>query len=184
MAGCTITAGYGVPCKDYIGGIKALYFGALEDFATGVTITAGAVAELPTASIYKYDLKPGTGSYTDVPMGDAAAHTVYFEQTATAYFNALVLAKGVATERLDFEALARGRWVIFVQDSNDNIFMAGRIRGAELTSGDWTTGTGIGDANGYNCTFVATEAAPAPPLDDFTAVPFDNFAEITVVEAA
>ena len=184
MPGCSITAGYAIPCKDYVGGIKKIYLGELADFETGVTITSGSVSELPSASVYQWDLKPGSSSATQNVQSDPVAHTVFWEQVAEVVEAAIIRTAGDATDALNFESATRGRWVVFVQDQNDNIFMFGRVRGAEVTAGTIATGQGMGDANGYTFTFTANEDAPAPPLDDFTAVPFDNFVSITVVPGA
>jgi hypothetical protein len=181
MPGCTITAGRAIPCKDFVGGIKAIYFGNLADFATGVVITAGAVSDLPTASIYKYELKPGSSSFTENITADAVANTVFWEQVAEAALSAITETRGTATSRLELEAIARGRWVVFVQDENDNILMAGRIRGMDVTGGTTVTGQAHGDANGYTLTLTANESEPATICQDFTAVPFDNYINITVV---
>jgi len=58
--------------------------------------------------------------------------------------------------------LAKGRLAIIVQDNNDNYFVMGHTRGAELSGGTLTTGTAIGDLAGYTLEFTAEEAIPAP----------------------
>jgi uncharacterized protein GlcG (DUF336 family) len=77
--------------------------------------------------------------------------------------------------------LGKNRLVVFVQDNNDNIWMVGRMDGAEVTAASTATGVAKGDLNGYTVTFTAEEAHKAYRLESFSAVPFDNFAGITVV---
>jgi len=42
------------------------------------------------------------------------------------------------------------------------------------------TGSAAADLNGYTITFVAEEPSAAEQLEAYTAIPFDNFAGITV----
>jgi hypothetical protein len=60
-----------------------------------------------------------------------------------------------------------------------NKFLAGLVRGAEVTGGTIVTGTNLGDQSGYTLTIVAEEPVPANFLDGtMTALGF------TVVEGA
>jgi hypothetical protein len=59
--------------------------------------------------------------------------------------------------------------------------MVGRMDGAEVTAMTTSTGTAKGDLNGYTITFTAEEANKAYRLESFNAIPFDNYAGITVV---
>jgi hypothetical protein len=70
--------------------------------------------------------------------------------------------------------------IVFVQDNNDNIWMVGRMDGAEVTAMTTATGVAKGDLNGYTITFTAEEAHKAYRLESFTDFPFDNF-DVTVV---
>ena len=42
MATCELSAGFGLQCKDGIGGIKAIFIQQHEDFLTGVTADASS----------------------------------------------------------------------------------------------------------------------------------------------
>ena len=83
--------------------------------------------------------------------------------------------------RKQLELIAKNRLVVFVQDNNNNIWMVGKVDGAEVTAASTMTGTAKGDMNGYTITFTADEANKAYRLESFTTTPFDNFASITVV---
>ena len=52
--------------------------------------------------------------------------------------------------------LAYGRPHILIEDNNGSIFMMGQEFGAELTAST-STGAGMGDKNGYELSFVASE---------------------------
>ena len=54
---CLLTAGRTIPCKDVVGGIKAVYFVNFGDI-TAITESADEVTDMTgTFSAYKYDLK-------------------------------------------------------------------------------------------------------------------------------
>jgi hypothetical protein len=86
-----------------------------------------------------------------------------------------------AARRKQLELVGKNRLVVFVQDNNDNIWMIGRMDGAEVTAASTATGTVKGDLNGYTITFTAEEKSKAYRLESFTSIPFDNFSSITVV---
>jgi len=89
--------------------------------------------------------------------------------------------KGLSqTKQKELQALAFGRWVIFVRDSNDNIWMIGTYEGCLMNGGNGSTGAAKGDLNGYTLTLVSEDKYRAPRLESYTTVPFDNFAGITV----
>jgi hypothetical protein len=175
---CELTAGFGLQCKDGIGGIKAIFIQQHEDFLTGVTADASSeeIYGLPTKTIYQYTLPKHTGMFTEEVASNVENGTIFYTQTVTATFHKLS-----APRRKQLELVAKNRLVVFVQDNNDNIWMVGRIDGAEVTAASTATGTAKGDLNGYTITFTAEEAHKAYRLESFTSVPFDNFAGITVV---
>lgn len=175
---CELTAGFLLDCKDSIGGIKAIYLQQHADFLSGVTIdaTSEEVDALPTASIYKYTLPKHTGSFTEEVASSVENGTIFYTQTVTATFFKLTAAR-----RKQLDLIGKNRLVVFVQDNNDNIWMVGRMDGAEVTAASTATGVAKGDLNGYTITFTAEEKSKAYRLESFTTNPFDNFAGITVV---
>jgi hypothetical protein len=178
MATCELSAGFGLQCKDGIGGIKAIFIQQHEDFLTGVTADASSeeIDGLPTKTIYQYTLPKHTGMFTEEVASNVENGTIFYTQTVTATFHKLS-----APRRKQLELVAKNRLVVFVQDNNDNIWMVGRIDGAEVTAASTATGTAKGDLNGYTITFTAEEAHKAYRLESFTSIPFDNFGGITVV---
>ena len=174
---CELTAGFNLDCKNTIGGIKAIYLQQHEDFLTGVTIdaTSEEVDGLPTKTIYKYICPKHTGSFTEEVASSVENGTIFYTQTITATFFALSAAR-----RKQLELVAKNRLIVFVQDNNDNIWMVGRMDGAEVTAASTATGVAKGDLNGYTITFTAEEKSKAYRLESFTSIPFDNFAGITV----
>lgn len=174
---CELTAGFKLDCKEGIGGIKYLYIGNLEDFQNGVTVdaTTGEIDGLSTASIYQFILPKHTGSFTEEVQSSVENGTIFYTQTVTATFFQLT-----APRRKQLELVAKNRLVIFVQDNNNNIWMVGKVDGAEVTAMSTATGTAKGDLNGYTITFTAEEKNKAYRLESYVNDPFDNFQSISV----
>jgi len=175
---CELTAGFALDCKETVGGIKAIFLQQLVDFQSGVTVdaTSEEIDGLPTASVYQYTLPKHTGNFTEEVASSVENGTIFYTQTVTATFFKLTAAR-----RKQLELVAKNRLVVFVQDNNNNIWMVGKVDGAEVTAASTSTGTAKGDLNGYTITFTAEEAHKAYRLESFSATPFDNFASITVV---
>ena len=57
--------------------------------------------------------------------------------------------------------LAAGRPRVIVETRNHQFFMMGLDQGADVTAGSISSGTAMGDFNGYNLTFTAMERTPA-----------------------
>lgn len=175
---CELTAGFALDCKEGVGGIKAIFLQQLVDFQSGVTVdaTSEEIDGLPTASVYQYTLPKHTGNFTEEVASSVENGTIFYTQTVTATFFKLSAAR-----RKQLELVAKNRLVVFVQDNNNNIWMVGKVDGAEVTAASTATGTAKGDLNGYTITFTAEEAHKAYRLESFSTTPFDNFASITVV---
>jgi hypothetical protein len=175
---CELTAGFLLDCKDTIGGIKAIYVQQHADFLNGVSVdpTTLEIDGLSTASVYKYVLPKHTGSFTEEVASSVENGTIFYTQTVTATFFKLTAAR-----RKQLELLAKNRLVVFVQDNNNNIWMIGRMDGAEVTAASTATGVAKGDLNGYTITFTAEEKDKAYRLESYSDDPFDNFNTINVV---
>ena len=61
--------------------------------------------------------------------------------------------------------LAYGRPNIIVENNNGQFFIAGLVRGMDVTAGTIANGTALGDMTGYTLTFTGQEAVPANFLD-------------------
>jgi hypothetical protein len=175
---CELSSGFALDCKEGIGGIKAIFLQQLADFQTGVTVDGSTeeIDGLPTASLYQYTLPKHTGNFTEEVASSVENGTIFYTQTVTATFFKLTAAR-----RKQLELVAKNRLVVFVQDNNDNIWLVGKVDGAEVTAMSTATGTAKGDLNGTTITFTAEEAHKAYRVDSYSAIPFDNFGTITVV---
>jgi hypothetical protein len=132
-------------------------------FADGLwdAVVAGEIPDSAAALTLKDYVSPkNSSSLTQTVNASVENGTVFYTQVLS-----LVLNKPVAADITEVQNLAKGRLAIVVQDNNDNYFVMGHTRGAELTGGSIATGTALGDLNGYTLEFTGEEAIPAPFLD-------------------
>jgi len=172
---CVITAGRAVPCKDVVGGIKAIYFANYGDIGTA-SLTSDEITDLSSSfTAYKYDVK-GNSSLEQAITSSRENGTTFFEQTLN-----VTLTKLSKEDHKEIKLLAYGRPHVFVQDYNDNCFAVGLEHGADVTGGTIVTGAAMGDLSGYTLTFTAQEVLPANFLAGATAAdPFVGLATATV----
>ena len=158
---CDLTRGRKEPCKDSVGGLKAVYFvNYSAAIASGATITAGEITEFdPLISLYKFDLKGTNNSFDETNENSRDNGTSFWTQTGT-----LVLKKQDLATQSQMKLLAAGRPLVVVEDYNGNYRMAGFENGCEVVV-NTASGAAMGDLNGYNITFTGTERNPAHFID-------------------
>lgn len=173
---CDISHGRIEPCKDAVGGLKNLYilnYGMYDetdityDTAVGyedqiTAINLSPIAPALTAYIYKFELK-GTNSFEQTITSSRENGTTFFEQVLT-----VTLKKQDAITHKQIKLLSYGRPNIIVENNNGQYFIAGLLRGMDVTAGTISNGTALGDMNGYSLTFTGQEATPANFLDAAT----------------
>jgi len=155
---CDLTAGRLLPCKDVVGGIKALYlfnYGIVvtgTDAVTDIKATGGVNA----ASAYKYVVKGLTG-FEETVNSSRDTGSTFWEQTLS-----LTLTKLDLTTRTELEIMAAGRPIVVAHDFNGNAFVLGAANGMEVSGGTTVSGQAKGDLSGYTLTLVGQETVPAP----------------------
>jgi hypothetical protein len=172
---CDLTKGRKEPCKDVVGGLKAVYFTDFGDYGT-VTQTDDEITDMDgTFTAYKYELK-GNSSFEQTITSSRENGTTFFEQTLN-----LTLKKLSKEDNKELKLLAYGRPHVAVEDYNGNVFVMGLEHGAEVTGGTISTGAAMGDLSGYTLTLSAQELKPANFVDSpIAADPFDGMASATV----
>ena len=164
---CDITNGRIEQCKDSVSGLKAIYFinyddlnpdnatyvGSTDEIADWTPIAAGAL------QLYKYELK-GANSFETTINSSRDNGTTFFQQTLT-----IQLKRQDVTTHKNVKLLAYGRPRIVVRTMTDQFFLMGLTQGADVTAGTVSSGSALGDFNGYNLTFEAMEVSPANFLD-------------------
>ena len=153
---CDINAGRLVGCKDVIGGIKKVFLMPYEETLVSKLTPNGSNAylidDITAITVFQFDLRTNTCSYTANINSDDANGTTYFEQVLE-----LQLQKIAPTDFLSTTILAQGRVQAFVTDANDNTFLMGTIFGCSVTGGSLQTGTAKADLSGFTITLTAQE---------------------------
>ena len=168
---CDLTKGRKEPCKDVVGGLKAVYFTDFGDYGT-VTQTDDEITDMTgTFTAFKYELK-GNSSFEQAITSSRENGTTFFDQTLT-----LTLKKLSKEDNKELKLLAFGRPHVVVEDYNGNAFVMGAEHGAEVTGGSISTGAAMGDLSGYTLTLAASELQPANFLEGATSA--DPFAGLT-----
>ena len=154
---CTLAKGRALPCKDSVGGIKAVWF---ADYGTLGTLTVdGTDGELTaisgTPDLFRYDVK-GNSSFEQTINASRENGTSFYTQTLN-----LTLTKLDLETRFELIDVVRARPHVFVEDYNGNYFLLGAVHGAEVTGGTIVTGAAMGDLSGFTLTMTAEETLPA-----------------------
>jgi hypothetical protein len=144
--------------------VKKVWIGEFADDLWDA-VSSGEIPNSTAAlDLYDFVSPKNSSSLTQTVNASVENGIVFYTQVLS-----LVLNKPVAADITELQNLAKGRLAIVVQDNNDNYFVLGHTRGAELTGGSIATGTALGDLNGYTLEFTGEEAIPAPFLDRATA---------------
>ena len=174
---CDLTHGRLEVCKEFVGGIKAVYFipyGVLGAITYGTTDASDKISTIAgTLSLYKYELK-GANSFEQTITSSRENGTTFAEQTLTFTIKGLD-----ATTTKQMKLLAWGRPHVVIKTNANNFFLAGLEHGMDVTTGLIANGTAMGDLNGYTLTLVGQEAIPANHL-----LVTGNFADADLVGAS
>jgi len=166
---CDITHGREEQCKDAVGGLRNIYilnYGLYDpqtdvtyDTAVGYEDQITAIALPALSNIYKFELK-GTNSFEQTITSSRENGTTFFEQVLS-----IQLKKQDAVTHKQVKLLSYGRPNIIVENNNNQYFIAGLVRGMDVTAGTIGNGTALGDMNGYGLTFTGQEPVIANFLD-------------------
>lgn len=165
---CDIAQGRLEACKSGVSGLDAIYFINFGDFNPDSTLAGGdvlysvaagyedTISDIANvASLYKFELK-GANSFEQTIQTSRDNGTTFFEQVLTVQLKK----QDVATHKT-VKLLAYGRPHIVVKTRENQFFIAGLQRGCDVTAGTISSGTAMGDFNGYNLTFTGMENLPA-----------------------
>lgn len=158
---CDIANGRLESCKDSISGLDAVFFVNYGDYnpETDITYDATNTDQIndinSVSSLYKYELK-GANSFEQTINSSRDNGTTFIEQVLT-----IQLKKQDAATHKNVKLLAYGRPHIVVKTRSNQYFLMGLERGADVTAGTISSGTQMGDFNGYSLTFTAMENIPA-----------------------
>jgi hypothetical protein len=180
---CDISHGRLEVCKDVVGGLRNIYiinYGAYDpqadvtyDPALDYTDVITGITLLPSTDIYKFELK-GTNSFETTITSSRENGTTFFEQVLS-----IQLKKQDQITHKQIKLLAYGRPNIIVETNNNDFFIAGLVRGMDVTAGTISNGTALGDMTGYSLTFTGQESVPANWLDCTTEAQLISLLGIT-----
>ena len=151
---CALTQSYTLDCKDSIGGLKEVYFAAVEDVASW-TGSAGTYTEVTMEAgktFFKYDLVKESSNFAEAVNTNVQNGTVFYAQTLE-----IILNKLQVNTRNEILLLAKNNLVAIAKDSNGASWILGFANGLDITGGGSATGTAFGDRNGYTLTFTGNE---------------------------
>ena len=165
---CDISLGRLEPCKDSVGGLKAIYF-INYDSSYYVRKTLTADEELRDLgsdfNLYKYDLR-GANNVDETNEISKENGTSFWTAAGT-----IALKKQDAVTRKQLKLLSYGRPIV-VTEGYDGVYkLYGLENGCDVAV-NTVSGAAMGDFNGYNLTIAAQEKEPAFIVDWalFTAV--------------
>ena len=146
---CDLSLGRKEPCKDVVGGIKAVYFTDFGDLGT-VTETNDEITDLSgTFTAYKYEVK-GNSSFEQNITSSRENGTTFFEQTLN-----LTLHKLSKEDNKELKLLAYGRPHVAVEDYNGNVFGGGLQRWAGVSGVTIVTGAVMVNLSDYTLTLTS-----------------------------
>jgi len=160
---CDLSQGRQRPCKDSVGGLKAVYFLNYGESTYDVSFDATNTDQVDGfgtgLTCYRYDLK-GNSNLEQTIVSSTDTGGTFFEQVLT-----LVLPKLTVKDHKELKLLSFGRPHVIIKDNNDNYFVAGLEHGMDVTGGTISSGSAMGDLSGYTLTLSGGERAPANFID-------------------
>ena len=160
---CDIIGGRTEQCKDAVSGLHAIYminYGDLDipsvatygtgDFTDQITAITGG-----TTSLYKFELK-GANSFEQTINSSRDNGTTFFQQDL-----AIQLKRQDVKSTKNIKLISYGRPRIIVHARGDQFFLMGLDQGCDVTAGTISSGSALGDFNGYSLTLSAMEELPA-----------------------
>ena len=159
---CNLTSGRTEPCRDAIGGLKAIYL--LDFVEDSFTIVSGEATAINAAvtEVFEYELLADGNTFVETFTADQNNGTSIYEQVLT------VALKKQTKESADELALIVKSRPVCVVKFRDGRYVVQGISDGTVATGDVQSGGAKADFNGYNLTLTATEVLPAPTLDATT----------------
>ncbi len=162
---CDIIGGRTEQCKDAVSGLHAIYlinygdldmdalaqYGTVDNTDQIVAIQSDGI----TFSAFKFELK-GNNSFEQTINSSRENGTTFFEQTLT-----VQLKRQDVKSTKNVKLISYGRPRIIVHARGDQFFLLGLDQGCDVSAGNISSGSALGDFNGYSLTFTGMEELPA-----------------------
>lgn len=159
----SITSGFcGSLCRNSAGGVQRFYIANISDIDTTSAVYGvdGELTGLDIDTMYCYIPYVDSASWTETINVAPENGTIFYEQVA----NMVMGANSQALRNIVKELGHAGNIVVFVRDNNDRIWLIGDVTGKKVTylsGGDSTSGTALGDRNGWNLNITCKNNVPA-----------------------
>jgi hypothetical protein len=175
---CAVTKGRSEPCKDTLGGIRAVYFANFAEADGAFTVTDNAVTAIAAGltTVFKYETLAEGNTFDEAIIGSRESGTRVNTQTLT-----LVLKKQDVLTHAQIDSIVAGRPVVIIRDNNSNYHVVGITEGMETTGSTIGTGGAKADFNGYNLTLSAQENEIAPLMDSATITALEALVDGTPI---
>lgn len=161
---CELTQGINLDCRDSIGGLQCVYLIPF-DSVTLVTAAAGtvsAITKITDAQFYKYNMPKQTGIAEETADG-SEANGAFFWNTSIKF----PINKMSVSVRNELMIVAQSRLMAVTVDMNGQAWLYGSKNALVLNTGTKsTTGTALGDRNGYELEFIGAEKDLALAVSD------------------
>lgn len=178
---CLLSMGRAESCKDAVGGLKNVYFANFDIEPTDITYDATdtdlITAITGIANLYKFELK-GNSTFIQNINSSRENGTTFFEQVLT-----LELKKQDVATTKEIKILAYSRPHVIVETNDGQYFIAGLLRGMDLSAGTIESGVNLGDYSGYKITLNGQEKTPANHLDCTTEAALATLFATSAVDA-
>lgn len=176
----SISNGRKESCKEQVGGLKNIYFINQDEACCSDVFTLDADGKITAFAamdlqLYKHELKSFNSSFEQSNEVSRENGTSFFTQTAT-----IVLKSQDEVTHKNMLALSKTSPAAIIQDQNDNYFYLGFSNLLDV-SVSTSTGTGLGDLNGYTITITGLEPELAKFVD--STIIGDNTGESTIITA-
>ena len=163
---CDIIGGRELSCKDSVGGLHSIYLINYNDVdftgkaAYGTGDNTDQIVSVDTDgttfSVYKFELKNSANTFETTINSSRDTGTTFFESTLN-----ITLPKQDVKSHKNIKLIAYGRPRIIVHARGDQFFLMGLDQGCDVSAGTISSGSALGDFNGYSLTFTAMEELPA-----------------------
>lgn len=165
---CLISTARTLQCKTGLGGLLNLYFLNKGEFVvtvdavSGIThisgATNGVVVDGKAAELYEVQIK-GVSNFSQEMISSAENGTTSVVQTLT-----------VDLQHSDFQTnnfiklLAYGYPSVVAVTNDGKAWLLGMLRGMDVTSATFVSGSAISDKNGYTLTLIGNENEYSPEI--------------------
>jgi hypothetical protein len=160
---CTLTSGRTEPCRDSVGGLKAIRVIDFQEDAFTITAGEATAIDIGVTAAYKYELLADGNTFAESGGApDESTGTSVVTQTGT-----VVLKKQDVATANEINILKKARPIV-VYEFRDGTHKIQGISDGTVISVETASGGAKGDFNGYTLTITSTEVELAPTLDAAT----------------